>query len=425
MGTIASEILSAPKLWTSPRAPSRKRMICSSPSRRSLCAPRMAYACVALLFATSFLPLRASAQDNSQDVAEAARQQKARKAAQSSSQTHVYTNEDLQRARILTDTERTAVATRKGTPAPAAKASSTTQPAETADGANTSDGVTTESLGEVARRYRQQKAAREAAQAQKGSTPAPYHLDIAQPALATVVPRSSALGSPVSAGANTVNLAPGTLSRKRDPFSHSVRAPAPVSPIIPLRRAARPNFVAPSNAPPRAVASGTLASRKAASPTVENLVSPAMRTLPVPSANISRRATKPLDAPDGKVTIRVGDSLWNLSRKYFGSGIRWQQWLASNPEVRNPRRIQPGMRLIVPQPPVSTHATAATLVIHSGDSLWKVAASQYGNGASWPCLLRANPSLRNPAMIFPGQRLLIPATCTEAPRAPRTAVSNP
>ena len=399
-------------------------MICSSPSRRSLCAPRMAYACLALLFATSVLPLRASAQDNSKDIAEAARQEKARKATQSSSQTHVYTNEDLQRPRILTDSERSALAARKSIPASAPKLFPTMQSAEPSDATNASDAVSTESLGEVARRYRQQKAAREAAQAQKGSTPVPYHLDIAQPALAAVAPRSRALASPVLAGANTANPANGRLPRKRDPFSHSVRAPA-VSPIIPLRRAARPISVAPSNAPPHAVASSTFASSTVASPTIENRVSPVIRTLPVPSTNVSRRATKPLDAPDGNVTIRVGDSLWNLSRKYFGSGIRWQQWLTSNPKVRNPRHIQPGMRLVVPQAPMPTHATPpSTLVIHSGDSLWKVAASQYGNGASWSCLLRANPSLRNPAIIFPGQRLLIPATCT-APRAPRAAVSNP
>jgi nucleoid-associated protein YgaU len=386
--------------------------------------PRMAYACLALLFATSFLPLRASAQDNSQDVAEAARQEKARKAAQSLSQTHVYTNEDLQRPRILTDSERAALAARKTAPASAPKLSPAIQSAEPSDATNASDAASAESLGEVARRYRQQKAAREAVQAQKGSTPAPYHLDIAQPALAAVAPRSSALASPVLAGANTANPAAGTLRRKRDPFSHFVRAPA-VSPILPRLRAARPISVAPSNAPPHAAASSTFASSTVASPTIENLVSPAIRTLPVPSTNVSRRATKPLDAPDGNVTIRAGDSLWNLSRKYFGSGIRWQQWLASNPEVRNPRRIQPGMRLVVPQAPMLTHATPpSTLVIHSGDSLWKVAASQYGNGASWSCLVRANPSLRNPAIIFPGQRLLIPATCT-APRAPRAVVSNP
>ena len=399
-------------------------MICSPPSRRSLGAPRMTCACLTLLFATSFLPLRASAQDNSKDVAEAARQEKARKAAQSSSQTHVYTNEDLQRPRILTDSQRAALAERKNTPASAPELLPTFESAEPSDATNAADAASTESLGEVARRYRQQKAARETAQAQKGSTPAPYHLDITQPALAAMAPHSSALASPVLAGANTAHRATGTLPGKRDPFSHSVRAPA-VIPIIPLRRAARPISVTPSNTPSRAVASSTFASSTVASPTVEILVSPAIRPLPVPSTNVSRRAAKPLDAPGGNVTVRAGDSLWNLSRRYFGSGIRWQQWLATNPEVRDPRRIQPGMRLVVPRAPMPTHATpSSTLVIHSGDSLWKVAASQYGNGASWSCLLRANPSLRNPAIIFPGQRLLIPATCI-APRAPRAAVSNP
>lgn len=45
-----------------------------------------------------------------------------------------------------------------------------------------------------------------------------------------------------------------------------------------------------------------------------------------------------------------------------------------------------------------------------GDTLWKIAAAQYGNGAKYPLIFEANkPMLSNPDKIYPGQNLRIPA----------------
>lgn len=335
---------------------------------------RTACACVALLSAWMFIPLRASAQDPSQDVAEAARQEKARRSAQSSSQSHIYTNEDLQRSRILTDAERTAVAAHKSAPVNPPPEFAIIQPAGPADAASASSA---QSLGEVARRYRREKAAREAAQVQEIPMPSPFHMDIVQPSLAEVAPRRGPLVSPVSPETKSVRPNTGTFSVKRDPFSRSMNAATPAPAFAPLptavvRETMLPKYIAP----------------------------PAIQLGPI--------------ALDGKVTIRSGDSLWNLSRKYFGSGIRWRDWLISNPVVSDPRRIKPGTQLVVPQAHMlpSRGTPPATLVVQPGDSLWKLAASQYGNGASWPCLARANPTLRAPAIIFPGQHLILPETCS-------------
>ena len=44
-----------------------------------------------------------------------------------------------------------------------------------------------------------------------------------------------------------------------------------------------------------------------------------------------------------------------------------------------------------------------------GDTLWKIAASQYGNGAKYPLIFEANkPMLKDPDRIYPGQNLRIP-----------------
>src|ERR1700682_5783971 len=121
-------------LW----GPSRRNAVCS----------------VALVCALSlFLPAISRAQG---DVAEAARQEKARKEALAKKSRHVYTNEDLQKKEILDAEDRAGVEARKKevTPVPAV-----------APAVDSEHAQTTESLGEVARRYRAEREARRAEEA--------------------------------------------------------------------------------------------------------------------------------------------------------------------------------------------------------------------------------------------------------------------
>ena len=50
-----------------------------------------------------------------------------------------------------------------------------------------------------------------------------------------------------------------------------------------------------------------------------------------------------------------------------------------------------------------------TYTVVSGDSLWAIATKFYGNGTLWPRIYAANKAyIRNPNLIFPGQKLVIP-----------------
>src|SRR5215475_11563125 len=112
--------------------------------------------------------LRAQSDDSqsSQDVAEAARQERARK--QDSSKKHVYTNEDLRRSKILTQEDQTrAAANRKRSPAPSAP---TTQ--QNAEPLDANSNTPQEPLGDIARRYRDARR-----NAEKNS---PFHLPAQQ-----------------------------------------------------------------------------------------------------------------------------------------------------------------------------------------------------------------------------------------------------
>jgi nucleoid-associated protein YgaU len=299
-----------------------------------------------------------------------------------------------------------------------------------AEPTDANNATSAESLGELARRYRREKAAREAAQGEKVLMPGPFHLDVAQPSLAAVAP-SSGLVSPGSPAAKMSKPKFLTPQRKRDPFSRLLKLPA-----APLRRATPPMIIATPEVLPEftaPVARTPRSSPNLAAPTATVPQSKARQVLSAPAApvkvdgplpasplTVSRNLPKPLDAYDGKVAVHAGDSLWNLSRRYFGTGLRWRDWLASNPVLRDPRLLRPGMRLMVPR--AQATLPARTFVVRAGDSLWRLAASEYGNGALWSCLLRANPRLRDPAVIFPGRLLLLPATCTASPL--QSAASN-
>lgn len=53
----------------------------------------------------------------------------------------------------------------------------------------------------------------------------------------------------------------------------------------------------------------------------------------------------------------------------------------------------------------STVVSAATYTVQSGDSLWKIAVK---NQTGVSELIAANPSISNPSLIYPGQKLTIP-----------------
>ena len=111
------------------------------------------------------------------------------------------------------------------------------------------------------------------------------------------------------------------------------------------------------------------------------------------------------------ILVQPGDSLWKLARRHLGNGSRWNELLASNPTISDPHHIQPGALLVVPATELRSRAQPSSITVHSGDSLWKIAASQLGSASAWPCVAHANPQLRDANRLRPGQILSLPATC--------------
>lgn len=69
----------------------------------------------------------------------------------------------------------------------------------------------------------------------------------------------------------------------------------------------------------------------------------------------------------------------------------------STPEAQTARDTQTGA------------SYAKTYTVVSGDCLWNIARKFYGNGQEYKRIAEANPQIKNPNLIYPGQVLSIPA----------------
>ncbi len=384
--------------------------------------------CVLLILIAALMPVAGRAQD----VAEAGRQEKARKAAQGARQSHVYTNEDLQKAEIVSREESAAAQAQKKNSDGASKDASvaTRSAAEPVVNVPATDAgekvVASESLGEVARRYRREKAVRQAQRARANLPASQFHLDVTTPALAEIAPRrvfSTPVTAPALSVARSIQPRKSGAPAKRDPFLRPELGRLEVA-----KRPAAMNALISGTTAKEIVASNPSGAKAAVRPANNGADGVAGTTraknAPAMIANGIAIPSKPSASLvvttgwDGMVVVRTGDSLWRLSRQYSGAGAQWHEWLAVNPGV-DEKRLRPGMKLV--RPGVASRAGVGsaspranlrqTITVRPGDSLWKIAAERYGDGRLWPCIGRANAEWRDMEKIYPGQTLLVPAAC--------------
>jgi nucleoid-associated protein YgaU len=293
---------------------------------------------VALFCLLAPLSLRSNLSAQDQDAAEAARQQQAQKSQQPTTPQHVYTDEDLKRARILTPGDKKlAKARRKELPAPTPAAKK--PPAV--------DATPPESLGEFARRYRKEKAAREAEAAAAKKAPAPFRIELPSSTFAEPKRPVAPLRAPSSA-------APSRMS----PFSPRPTMPSPTSPAPPVN----------------------------------------------PSTLVPSREFQQLQ-------VRPGDSLWRMARRYLGDGARWQELLSLNPGLAaHPDSLAAGSTVIVPAAAVSrtVRGSPLTITVQHGDSLWSLARVHLGRGSDWHRLAHANPQISDYLHLQVGSQLQLP-----------------
>jgi len=96
--------------------------------------------------------------------------------------------------------------------------------------------------------------------------------------------------------------------------------------------------------------------------------------------------------------------MFNIARRF---GISLDALINANPQVPDPNLIFPGQELCIPaadgQPPA---CTGFFYTVQPGDTMFIIARRF---GVSLNALIAANPQIPDPNVIFPGQRICIPA----------------
>lgn len=380
--------------------------------------------CSCLLFGASHCRAQGT-----QDAAEAARQERARRE-QSQRQKHVYTEDDLSRAKILTpEDEARFTALRHSQTAPTGE---TPQPSLDA-----SVEVPQLPLGDIARRYRNAKLALQ--------PPTAFHLPFDEPTFAAPIvslpnvapprPSFSPAHPNLAPARPSVAVAPAITSaaplRRIDPFARrSVPvAPSSVVHIAPAAPAAQPRFSHPAPSPelPQPGVSQKIAAPRFAAPKFSPLAaesSPAPAAVtpsPTPQPNVAAAIVPPSQplassySTARTVTVQPGDSLWKLAQQTLGRGSRWHELIAANPGIVDPTRLTAGTKIVVPQetPSLQSRNSDTKIAVEKGDTLTKIAQSQYRRAAAWRCIVQANPEIKDPNRIYEGQQLLLPFNCKQ------------
>ncbi len=111
-------------------------------------------------------------------------------------------------------------------------------------------------------------------------------------------------------------------------------------------KSANPEPAATGTQPP----SSTPAAPETASPPAQAETQAPADGAPAATPAVPETISPKLEHADGAVIIRRGDSLWRISRRVYGHGIRYSTiYLANQDQIRNPDLIWPGQVFKVPE----------------------------------------------------------------------------
>lgn len=122
-------------------------------------------------------------------------------------------------------------------------------------------------------------------------------------------------------------------------------------------------------------------------------------------------ATPALAAGDcgDSYTVRKGDYLRKIARLCETSVAAIER---ANPEIKNPNRIYPGQVILLPGALIAGSGNTDIYIVDSGDTLIRLAARF---GTTVKNLLKLNPEVKDASVIYEGQRLAVPKAASPAP----------
>ncbi len=100
--------------------------------------------------------------------------------------------------------------------------------------------------------------------------------------------------------------------------------------------------------------------------------------------------------------VQKGDTLFFIAKRF---GVSLDALIRANPQIKDPNLIFPGDVVFIPQAPAPPKPPARKYIVQKGDTLFLIAKRF---GVSLDALIRANPQIKNPNLIFPGDVVFIP-----------------
>ncbi len=137
--------------------------------------------------------------------------------------------------------------------------------------------------------------------------------------------------------------------------------------------------------------------------------------------SINQALPPPPSCPNGFIhVVQPGETLFSIAQR-FGASLN--AVIAANPQLTNPNAIFPGQQICVPTAPVPPPPPPPACpgffhVVQSGETLFGI-AQRFGTTVN--AILAVNPSITNPNLIFPGQRICIPTGPVPPPPPPSPA----
>ncbi len=117
-----------------------------------------------------------------------------------------------------------------------------------------------------------------------------------------------------------------------------------------------------------------------------------------------------LQIPALNYTVKEGDDIKSIAKKYFGAASKWKLIYRINKDViPGSRQLEAGTRIVLPVPVV-----CAVYTVKKEDNLGKIALKYYGKESKWRKIFRANrDKIYKSYRMKVGSQLHIPAmTCT-------------
>jgi nucleoid-associated protein YgaU len=256
------------------------------------------------------------------------------------------------------------------------------------------------------------------------------------------------LASPAgNGGGGSVAMRSEARPLRRDLAPKLAAEEAAERPSRALRASERLSVPEPDRVPPSSAGSTAGADLVPAAPESRALPAEAKRPSDPPeraavvSAPAVPTTVRPAEAAAPKrriYEVQKGDTLSEIASAELGTSKRWREIVELNPGL-DPARLKVGVRLVLPTeggsaktPDVVRRAGEAAKPaakgkdakkpdktvryrVQSGDSLWKIAARELGDGERWRESAAANPGFDADRLLV-GQELVLPASAARGER---------